>query len=310
MAKTKKLFDYNAPFPTRFRSLFDEKGVTRDVLAVKFNTTRQTISNWMNGDTIPDAVSICEIARYFGVTTDYLLGLTDVRTVETDVRAVAEYTGLSEDAVDTLNRRLDFINKSSKEFLENEDWYLETEHYRNERIIMSKMISDGTFFSLCEELRVAFETFQVLKKQEKMLTSKEDALEIIAHRNDDEYSKQIMLIFGYDKDFTGEEITFVIDSKNHSPINIDCSKIQQSYFDSYKTSEKYVSDSDLIRQLFATEKRFKEDLAYRNYCCGRIVNEFSDRLNNGISSNFSYASGQIVRDIEEGESNGTNKEAD
>lgn len=103
MAKTKKSFDYGDPFPSRFRNLIEKKGETLDALATEFNTTRQTVSNWQNGVTVPDAVSICDIARYFGVTTDYLLGLTDVKTIETNVRAVAEYTGLSEDAIKALS---------------------------------------------------------------------------------------------------------------------------------------------------------------------------------------------------------------
>lgn len=102
MAKTKKSFDYKDPFPVRFRELIEKKGATLDSLAAEFHTTRQTVSNWQNGATVPDAISICEIAKFFGVTTDYLLGLTDVKTVETDVRAVSEYTGLSEDALRTL----------------------------------------------------------------------------------------------------------------------------------------------------------------------------------------------------------------
>lgn len=102
MAKTKKSFDYKDPFPVRFRKLIEKKSTTLDSLAAEFHTTRQTVSNWQNGATVPDAISICEIAKFFGVTTDYLLGLTDVKTVETDLRAVSEYTGLSEDALRTL----------------------------------------------------------------------------------------------------------------------------------------------------------------------------------------------------------------
>lgn len=107
MAKTKKSFDYDSPFPSRFRNLIEEKGETLDALASEFNTTRQTVSNWQNGATVPDAVSICEIARYFGVTTDYLLGLTEVKTIETDVRAVAEYIHLSDKAVTLLHKLAD-----------------------------------------------------------------------------------------------------------------------------------------------------------------------------------------------------------
>lgn len=102
MAKAKKSLEYNAPFPKRFRALIGESGATLDALATEFQTTRQTVSNWQNGATVPDALSICMIAKYFNVTTDYLLGLTDARTVDTDLRAVADYTGLSEKAVQKL----------------------------------------------------------------------------------------------------------------------------------------------------------------------------------------------------------------
>ena len=42
------------------------------------------------------------LADFYGVSTDYLLGLTDVKAPDASLRAVCEYTGLSEGAVNRL----------------------------------------------------------------------------------------------------------------------------------------------------------------------------------------------------------------
>lgn len=99
MAKANKSFGYTDAFPSRFRDLADEKECTMEEMAQAFSTTRQTVRNWQNGETIPDAKSICYIASFFSVTTDYLLGLSDVKTPNIEVRAIADRTGLKEDAI-------------------------------------------------------------------------------------------------------------------------------------------------------------------------------------------------------------------
>ena len=43
------------------------------------------------------------LADYFNVTTDYLLGRTDVATPDADLRAVCEYTGLSEETIEMVS---------------------------------------------------------------------------------------------------------------------------------------------------------------------------------------------------------------
>lgn len=115
MAKQDKTFEYNAPFPTRFRNLCDEGEKTRVELAEEFNVTRQTITNWQTGFTVPDAKNLRDIARYFGVTTDYILGLTEIKTLNNlDVREISDCTGLSEKAVQAL-KRLHNCNDESHE---------------------------------------------------------------------------------------------------------------------------------------------------------------------------------------------------
>ena len=64
------------------------------------------------------------LSNYFGVSADYLLGLSNVRSVDADKRTISEYTGLSEEAIDTLSqldmfRHIPEMPTAQKKQLEN-----------------------------------------------------------------------------------------------------------------------------------------------------------------------------------------------
>lgn len=94
---------YNAPFAVRLRALFEENDVKQAAAAEKIGTSRQTIGNWLLGKSQPDFETLVKLADYFDTTTDYLLGMTEIKTIKSDIRAVCDYTGLSDKAVEYLN---------------------------------------------------------------------------------------------------------------------------------------------------------------------------------------------------------------
>ena len=65
--------------------------------------SKSTISETENDKRAPGAETISELARHYGVSADYLLGLSDVITPDTTAQAVIAYTGLSEANVLTLH---------------------------------------------------------------------------------------------------------------------------------------------------------------------------------------------------------------
>jgi len=65
-----------ALFPTQLRKLRERKGVSQSTLSKALGVSKSTIGLWETGDTLPDAKSLHDIAEYFGVTADYLLGLS------------------------------------------------------------------------------------------------------------------------------------------------------------------------------------------------------------------------------------------
>ena len=61
----------------RLKQLRIQRNVLQKELAHHLHVTTGTISNHENGVHTPDLDTLCKIARYYGVSADYLIGLTD-----------------------------------------------------------------------------------------------------------------------------------------------------------------------------------------------------------------------------------------
>ena len=64
-------------FAKRFRSLRNKNSETQQDLADVFHVSRGMVSLWEQGKNFPEVTKLIEIAAYFDVTTDYLLGLSN-----------------------------------------------------------------------------------------------------------------------------------------------------------------------------------------------------------------------------------------
>ena len=91
-----------APFPTAISSLLKERKITPGELAGHLGVTRQTVSNYCLGQTTPSFQLLCEIADFFDVSTDFLLGRTDVQSPSVEIQAISASTGLTEHTIETL----------------------------------------------------------------------------------------------------------------------------------------------------------------------------------------------------------------
>ncbi len=87
-------------FGERLKQLRREKNLTQEQLAEVFGVARNSIFSYETGRRIPDIEVLKSYAEYFGVTSDYLLGLSDNRTPETT--AIGDKLGLSDEAIECL----------------------------------------------------------------------------------------------------------------------------------------------------------------------------------------------------------------
>ncbi|WP_054697657.1 helix-turn-helix domain-containing protein [Syntrophomonas palmitatica] len=81
--KSKKT--YHPTFGRILRRLREEYGVNAIQLAEFLGINKnhyQIISQWETGKREPNLVQVCNIANFFGVTTDMLLGMQDIELIE------------------------------------------------------------------------------------------------------------------------------------------------------------------------------------------------------------------------------------
>lgn len=91
---------------------------TQELLAEELGINTQTVKNYekagspntqnSHGDSRTNAIAgmkietLYKMAKFFNVSADYLLGLSDVKTPDPDVKAAAKLTGLSVDSIKHL----------------------------------------------------------------------------------------------------------------------------------------------------------------------------------------------------------------
>ena len=64
-------------FKDKLKELRHSKNLSQMQLAIKLNVSQSAIAKWELGKTEPTASAIILIAKFFGESTDYILGLED-----------------------------------------------------------------------------------------------------------------------------------------------------------------------------------------------------------------------------------------
>ena len=70
------------------------KGVTQDDMARSLSVSNKTISKWETGTSTPDIAMLVELSKYYGVTTDSLLGLSEEKKQSTKEEVCCLLDGL------------------------------------------------------------------------------------------------------------------------------------------------------------------------------------------------------------------------
>ena len=70
------------------------KGVTQNEVARNLSVSDKTVSKWENGSSMPDLPMLAELSKYYGVTTDTLLGLSEGEELDTEKAVRSAFIGL------------------------------------------------------------------------------------------------------------------------------------------------------------------------------------------------------------------------
>ena len=91
--------EYKEQFSKRLVQLREKRGITQQELADKLEITRQSLSLYEKAERTINIELLAKIADFFNVSTDYLMGRTDVSSMNKDIQVACDVTGLSEDLV-------------------------------------------------------------------------------------------------------------------------------------------------------------------------------------------------------------------
>ncbi len=86
----------------RIRELREDRDLRQIDVANATNIDQKTLSNYETGRTNPDSYAIVRLADFFGVTCDYLLGVSD--------RSMKNMNDVLHE-LDEIERRLDDVKK-------------------------------------------------------------------------------------------------------------------------------------------------------------------------------------------------------
>ena len=96
-------------FSENLKILRKQKGLTQEALAIKLHITRQTISKWEKGLSVPDTEQLVRLAEVLEVPITQLLGQKVADT--TNENEVAEYLAQIAEQLAIKNRRTKLIVK-------------------------------------------------------------------------------------------------------------------------------------------------------------------------------------------------------
>lgn len=97
-------------FSERLTQLREEKGLTRQKMADDLKISRASLEYYEKGKRAPDIETLYEIAEYFDISADYLLGRTPNKTTNPELKSVCKYTGLSDKTCYFLHRLQSYAN--------------------------------------------------------------------------------------------------------------------------------------------------------------------------------------------------------
>lgn len=88
--------------PIRLKAIRTAAGLSQREMAERVGVSNKVLSFYEQGRNTPDAVFIARFAEANQCSADYLLGLSDVKTQQADIRTICRQTGLSEKAVQQI----------------------------------------------------------------------------------------------------------------------------------------------------------------------------------------------------------------
>lgn len=119
---------------------------SQDKCAKDLGISRGALSYYENGERKPDAELLYRMSEYFGVSADYILGLSNTMTIDKDIQTACKVTGLNEETILKLeSEKKEWENQTEGNGIAQ----IETYFYVRNQIISSQLF-ENIIYNCCE----------------------------------------------------------------------------------------------------------------------------------------------------------------
>ena len=101
-AKQMPEFDENL-FRERFIELRKDYDMKQAEFAYFLGIPTGSVGGYESGKKFPNGKTLFKISKKCNISADYLIGLSDVKSTNIEVKSICDYTGLSEEAINKLH---------------------------------------------------------------------------------------------------------------------------------------------------------------------------------------------------------------
>lgn len=109
-------------FPERLKALRKEAKLTQKQMAEALSIKQPTYAQWENGRTKPKGETLEKFADFFNVSTDYLLGKTDIKNSselsETDIAEILNNDVISYDGKPMTEHDKEILTQVIKDYFD------------------------------------------------------------------------------------------------------------------------------------------------------------------------------------------------
>lgn len=152
----------NNAFSNRLKTLMAEQNLKQDSLAKSIGISRQAIAQYLESTTQPKADKIYTLAKYFNVSTDYLLGLTENTSTNISEIGISNKTGFSTSTVkNILNLPIEYktiLDKIINELLKSDLLEKFEELKENNIKLINLYQTDSIYNKLVEDEELTYNT--------------------------------------------------------------------------------------------------------------------------------------------------------
>lgn len=186
-------------FGDRLKKLRHDNGITQDILAEYLGISYQAVSKWENNAGFPDISLLPAISGFFGVSTDYLLGIELEKSEDRIEKALNEARNFTHTG--EIEKSINIILETLRYFPNEHRLLCELIEYKLMRPSSDKAwIEDieakaNLILRDCSIDKIRYQTFSNLAKAYSIIGQRDKAFEIAQLLPDNAYSKTRLLSF-------------------------------------------------------------------------------------------------------------------